>query len=337
MSAPTKRAWILKQRPVGVPNNHEVAIEERAIPDTPEGHVLVETSYFSLDPAIRGWMSDEPSYLPPIAIGDPVRASVTGTVVESNSPLLAVGDKVYGTGGWETHCTAPAEYFSKIPDSSTYPEHYYLSILGAVGLTPYFGLLDEAQIKEGQTLLMSAAAGAVGSIGGQIAKIKGLRVVGLAGTDEKCRWVKEDLGFDDCINYRSCGDLEAAIKTACPEGVDVFFDNVGGITLDAALMNLNKNAYTVFCGSISSYNSSEPVPGPYNWWQVLARTVTVKGYLIADYVPRFAEGQAQLSEWIDAGKIQFKEHIVDGFDDCLDAYNLLFEGKNNGKLMLRVK
>ena len=336
MKPTTKRSWILKQRPAAVPNRGEIDIVESAIPDTPDGYILVATSYFSLDPAIRGWMSDEPSYLPPIPIGDPVRATVSGTVVESHSPLFAEGDKVYGMGAWETHHTAPAEFFSKIPDDSPFPEHYYLSILGAVGLTPYFGLLDAGQISAGQTLLMSAAAGAVGSIGGQIAKIKGLRVVGLAGSDEKCNWVKQDLGFDDCINYRTCGDLEQAIRSACPEGVDVFFDNVGGETLDAALMNLNKDATVVFCGSISTYNASEPVPGPYNWWQVLARSVTVKGYLISDYVPRFAEGQAQLAEWLQADKIQFKEHIVEGFEECLDTYNLLFEGKNTGKLMLKV-
>jgi NADPH-dependent curcumin reductase CurA len=247
-----------------------------------------------------------------------------------------VGDRVYGTGGWETFCTGPAEYFSKIPDDSPFPDHYYLSIFGAVGLTPYFGLLSCGDIQSGQTLLMSAAAGAVGSIGGQIAKIKGLRVVGLAGSEDKCNWVTDELGFDACINYKTCGDLEAAIRSACPEGVDVFFDNVGGETLDAALLNLNKDATVVFCGSISTYNSSEPVPGPYNWWQILARSVTVKGYLISDYVPRFGEGQAQLAEWVQAGQMQFKEHIVDGFDNCLDAYNLLFEGKNTGKLMVKV-
>ena len=336
MKPASKKSWILKQRPASVPNRDDVDIVEVDIPETLEGQVLIETTYFSLDPAIRGWMSDTPSYLPPIGLGDPIRASVTGVVVESKSPNLSVGDRVYGTGGWETFCTGPAEYFSKIPDDAPFPDHYYLSIFGAVGLTPYFGLLSCGDIQPGQTLLMSAAAGAVGSIGGQIAKIKGLRVVGLAGSEDKCNWVTDELGFDASINYKTCGDLETAIRSACPEGVDVFFDNVGGETLDAALLNLNKDATVVFCGSISTYNSSEPVPGPYNWWQVLARSVTVKGYLISDYVPRFGEGQAQLAEWVQAGQIQFKEHIVDGFDNCLDAYNLLFEGKNTGKLMVKV-
>ena len=336
MKPANKRSWVLKQRPASVPTRADVDIIESPGPETPDNHLLIATSYFSLDPAIRGWMSDTPSYLPPIGLGEPIRATVAGTVVESRSPDFTAGDRVYGMSGWETLCTAPADYFSKIPEDSPFPDHYYLSILGAVGLTPYFGLLSAGDIKSGQTLLMSAAAGAVGSIGGQIAKIKGLRVVGLAGSDEKCQWVTEELGFDDCLNYKTCGDLEAAIRRACPEGVDVFFDNVGGETLDAALMNLNKDATVVFCGSISSYNSSEPVPGPYNWWQVLARSVTVKGYLISDYLTRFGEGQAQLTQWLQADQLTFKEHIVDGFDHCLEAYNLLFEGKNNGKLMVKV-
>ncbi|MEM9317284.1 MAG: NADP-dependent oxidoreductase, partial [Pseudomonadota bacterium] len=180
MSRPN-RAWILKQRPAAVPTREDVDLVEAELGATPDGFIRIENSYFSLDPAIRGWMSDEASYLPPIDLGSPVRSTVVGTVVDSNSPAHAVGDKVYGLGGWETYTTAPAEFFSKIPDDSPFPEHYYLSILGAVGLTPYFGLLNAGEIKEGQTLLMSAAAGAVGSVGGQIAKIKGLRVVGLAG------------------------------------------------------------------------------------------------------------------------------------------------------------
>ena len=173
MKPASKKSWILKQRPASVPNRDDVDIVEVDIPETLEGQVLIETTYFSLDPAIRGWMSDTPSYLPPIGLGDPIRASVTGVVVESKSPNLSVGDRVYGTGGWETFCTGPAEYFSKIPDDVPFPDHYYLNIFGAVGLTPYFGLLSCGDIQPGQTLLMSAAAGAVGSIGGQIAKIKG--------------------------------------------------------------------------------------------------------------------------------------------------------------------
>ena len=332
----TKQQWTLKRRPRGMPDRTEIDIEDRTIESVPTDHLLIECLYFSLDPAIRGWMSDTPSYLPPIPIGDPVRSTVVGKVLHSAAEGFQAGDMVVGMGAWETHGVVPAAFFTVIPPDSPFPPHYYLSVLGAVGLTPYFGLLRAGKAKAGQTLLMSAAAGAVGSIGGQIGKILGQRVVGTAGTDEKCRWVTEELGFDACINYKTCGDLEAAIREACPEGVDLYFDNVGGEMLDAALMNLNKDAVVVFCGSISNYNATEPTPGPYNWWQVLARSVTVQGYLISDYVGEFPEGQAQMAEWINQGKLQFRDHIVDGFENCLDAYNLLFTGQNEGKLMVKV-
>ena len=332
----TKQQWTLKARPQGIPDRSEVDIETRAIDHVPDEHLLIECLYFSMDPAIRGWMSDVPNYLPPIPLGDSVRSSVVGKVLQSEADGFSTGDLVVGTGGWETHGVVPAAYFSVIPPDSPFPAHYYLSALGAVGLTPYFGLLRAGKAAAGQTLLMSAAAGAVGSIGGQIGKILGQRVVGIAGSDEKCQWVTDELGFDGCINYKTCGDMEQAIRDACPEGVDLFFDNVGGEILDAALMNLNKDANIVFCGSISNYNATEPMPGPYNWWQVLARSVTVQGYLISDYLSEFPEGQAQISEWINSGQLKFKEHIVDGFENTLDAYNLLFEGKNDGKLMVKV-
>ena len=331
-----KKQWTLKSRPEGMPDRSEIDIEERTIDSVPADHLLIECQYFSLDPAIRGWMSDTPSYLPPIPLGDPVRSTVVGRVLHSEADGFQSGDWVVGMGAWETHGVVPAAFFTVIPPDSPFPPHYYLSVLGAVGLTPYFGLLRAGRAKAGQTLLMSAAAGAVGSIGGQIGKILGQRVIGTAGTDEKCRWVTEELGFDACVNYKTCGDLEQAIREACPEGVDLYFDNVGGEMLDAALMNLNKDAVVVFCGSISSYNATEPTPGPYNWWQVLARSVTVQGYLISDYVAEFPEGQAQMAAWLDEGKLQFRDHIVEGFENCLDAFNLLFTGQNEGKLMVKV-
>ncbi|EED35771.1 oxidoreductase, zinc-binding [Luminiphilus syltensis NOR5-1B] len=333
----SKRQWTLAKRPHGVPSTDEVTIEEKTIGELPPGHLLVENHYFSLDPAIRGWMSDAPSYLPPIPLGEPVRSTVCGKVLASTSDGFAKGDLVYGMGAWETHGVVPAEFFTKVPEDNTFPLHYYVNMLGAVGLTPYFGVIEAGKAQAGQTMLMSAAAGAVGSIGGQIARLMGLRVVGMAGSDEKCRWVTDELGFDDCINYKTCGDMVDAIAKACPEGVDLFFDNVGGEILDAALMNLNSDAIIVFCGAISSYNATEPVPGPYNWWQVLARSVTIQGYLIKDYFDRFPEGQAQMSEWLNEGKIQFKEHMVDGFDNTLDAFSLLFSGGNEGKLMVKLE
>ena len=190
--------------------------------------------------------------------------------------------------------------------------------------------------KPGETVLVSAAAGAVGSLVGQIAKIKGCRAVGIAGSDQKCRWIVKDLGFDAAINYRTETDMVASIARACPQGVDVYFDNVGGQILDATLLNLNKDARVVFCGAISSYNSTEPVPGPYNFWQILARSATIEGYLVSDYLDQFPQGIAQMREWVGTGRLQFREQVIDGLENTLDAFNLLFEGRNEGKLMVRV-
>ncbi len=336
MTDKTNRQLYLHQRPDGLPSREDVRLREVPVPEPGPGEVLIRNHYFSIDPAIRGWMSDVPNYLPPIPLGDPVRSTVLGEVVSSNYADLKPGDRVVGLGGWEEYGVAHGATLFPIPDDGRFPAHYYVNILGAVGLTPYFGLLEAGKIKEGETVLMSAAAGAVGSVGGQIAKIKGCRVVGLAGTDEKCRWIQEELGYDAAINYRSCGDLEAAIRGACPEGVDVFFDNVGGAILDAALLNLRHRARIVFCGAIASYNASEPVPGPYNYWQILARSATVQGYLVSDYLGQFPQGIAQLGDWIEQGRIHFREEIVDGFENTLDTFLKLFDGSNEGKLIIRL-
>ena len=216
MSHGNKQQWILAKRPEGMPDSSEVILQDAPIPETGPGMLLVKNHYISLDPAIRGWMSDIPNYLPPIPLGDPVRATVVGEVLESGSDNIKAGDYVFGLGGWETHSTIPVDFCTKVPDDNPFPLHYYVNILGAVGLTPYFAIADVGQAQAGQTMLMSAAAGAVGSVGGQIAKLMGLRVVGIAGTEEKCQWVVDELGFDDCINYRTAGDMEAAIRTACP-------------------------------------------------------------------------------------------------------------------------
>ncbi len=336
MQATSQRQFYLSQRPNGVPSVEDIQIRQSSLAALNNGEVRIRNAYFSIDPAIRGWMDDTPSYLPPIALGEVIRSTVVGQVIESQHQGFSVGDRVVGMGGWEEYSTMPGSQLSRLPADKRFPLHYYVSVLGAVGLTPYFGVIEAGKPAPGDTLLMSAAAGAVGSIGGQIGKIKGCRVVGLAGTDEKCEWITADLGFDAAINYRTCGDLEAAIRTCCPEGIDIFFDNVGGSTLDAALLNLAHGARVVFCGAISTYNSIDPVPGPYNWWQILARGVTVKGYLVSDYIDRFPEGIAQMGNWIQQGKIQFREEIVDGFDNTFSTFLKLFDGSNKGKLIIRL-
>ena len=329
--------YYLEQRPQGPATDEDVKVRTVEVEALNEGQLLIKNDYFSLDPAIRGWMSDEPSYMPPIELGDVIRSSTVGTVVESRHPDFAKGDIVYGLNGWEEYSLSDGYFLTKVPKDSSFPLHYYLSVFGAVGLTAYFGITDAADLKPGETLLMSAAAGAVGSLGGQLAKNMGCRVVGLAGSEEKCQWLKEDLGFDAVINYKTeQGRLNDAIADACPDGVDVYFDNVGGEILDAALLNLNSNARVVFCGSISSYNANEPVPGPYNYWQILAKSATVKGFLISSYFERFEEGALAVAELLEGGKIEFRDEIIEGFGNTLTAFNKLFDGSNKGKLMLKL-
>lgn len=329
------KQFYLCERPEGVVSSNAVPQREHIIEAIQDGELIIENQYISIDPAIRGWMRDEPSYMPPIELGSVIRSSTVGKVVASRHPDYHVGDRVYGLSGWETYSVSNGFFLNKIPDDSPYPENYYLSIMGAVGLTAYFAITDRSGLKSGETLLMSAAAGAVGSIGGQIAKQMGCRVVGIAGSDEKCEWLKT-IGFDDTINYKTTEDMTAAIARVCPEGVDVYFDNVGGEILDAALLNLNSHARVLFCGSIASYNATEPVPGPYNWWQILARSAEVRGFLISDYLAQFPEAALTIGQWLDEGKLEFREEIVDGFDNCLSAFNRLFDGSNNGKMLVKV-
>ncbi len=337
MSEQTNRQFYLHQRPRGVPTREDVRLREVPIAEPGPGEVLIRTHYLSLDPAIRGWMDDIPSYLPPIPLGEPVRSTGIGEVVASRHDGFKPGDLAVGLLGWQEYALVPGDGLAPAPNDGRFPSHYYVNMLGAVGLTPYFAVLEVGKPKPGETLLMSAAAGAVGSIGGQIAKIAGCRVVGLAGSDEKCRWIREELGYDAAINYKTCGPMEQAIREACPEGVDIYFDNVGGEILDAALMNLNKNARVIFCGAIANYNSTEPPPGPYNWWQILARSVTVQGYLISDYFDRFPEGIARMGDWIEQGRIHFREEIVEGFENTFDTFLKLFDGSNQGKLIIRLE
>jgi NADPH-dependent curcumin reductase CurA len=335
--ATLNKQFFLRQRPAQKPTTEDIGLREIELKPLMPGQLLIKNEYFSIDPAIRGWMKDEPSYMPPIELGAVIRSSTVGTVIESQHDDYSVGDVIYGINGWEQYSVSDGYFLNKIPQDNRYPQHYYLSIFGAVGLTAYFGISDCAELKPGDTLLMSAAAGAVGSVGGQIAKNMGCKVVGLAGSEEKCRWITEQLGFDAAINYKTeSGRLTDAIKQACPEGVDVFFDNVGGEILDAALLNLNDHARVVFCGAISSYNASEPVPGPYNWWQILAKSAVVKGFLVSSYFDRFEEGALAIADLLEQDQIQFKDEIIDGFDRTLDAFLMLFDGSNSGKLILKV-
>lgn len=330
------RRQILRRRPNGVPGSGDVALHREAVTELLDGQVLIRNQLLSLDPAIRDWMSDGPSYLPPIALGDVVRSTTLGEVITSRHPRWSPGDTVVGLNGWEDYSIAQGDFLGPVHNPEEFPLSSYLSIFGAVGMTSYFALLEVGKPKAGDTLLVSAAAGAVGSVVGQIGKLKGCRVVGIAGTKEKCRWLTEDLGFDSAINYRTEQDLVQAISRECPAGVDIFFDSVGGQILDAALLNINDRARIVFCGAISGYNSIEPVPGPYNMWQILAHSARLEGFLVRDYVDRFPEGISQMKTWVAQGQIKYREHVEDGLENVLPVFSKLFDGRNEGKLILRI-
>lgn len=333
------RQLYLHQRPSGIPTEDDIRLRTVPVPELKDGEVLIENHYLSLDPAIRDWMSDNDSYMEPIPLGGCIRSTTLGKVLDSRHPDFAAGEYVQGlaANGWEEYTVNQGELLSKVPQDDGYAPRNYLSIFsGAMGLTPYFGMLELGQPKAGETVLISAAAGAVGSIAGQIAKIKGCRVVGLTGSQEKADWLINELGFDAVVNYKTCDNLAEEISRVCPERVDIFFDNVGGATLDAALLNLNNHARVVFCGAISTYNSSEPVPGPYNYWQILARSATVKGLLTTNYVDRFDDAIEDLKRWLQEGKLIFNEDIVDGLENTVQAYSRLFTGGNKGKLLVRL-
>lgn len=330
------RRLILRSRPCGMATQENVPLELQAMPALAQGQVRVRNRYLSIDPAIRDWMSDRPSYLPPIALGEAVRSTTLGEVVESRHPSFKPGDLALGLNAWEDFSLAEGGALGRIELAAGDAEQHYLSVFGAVGLTAYFALLDVGRPQAGETVLVSAAAGAVGSLVGQIARIKGCRVVGLAGSEEKCRWIVDELGFDAAINYRTADNLSEAIAQACPEGVDIYFDNVGGAMLDAALMNIRDRARIVFCGAIASYNSTAPVPGPYNLWQILVHSARFEGFLIRDYFSRFPEGIAQMREWLESGQIHFREQVVEGLENSLDAFNSLFDGRNTGKVLVRL-
>jgi len=336
MNQAVNRQYILKSRPVGLPTAEEVPMVESPMPVAGEGEVVIRNLYISLDPAIRGWMSDEPNYIEPIPVGTKVLAGGIGRVVQSGSPDFQVGDIAMGMFGWEDYTLCPAEAATKIEDTHGLPLTTFLSILGATGLTSYFGLLDVGKPRPGEVLLVSGAAGAVGSVVGQIGKIKGCRVVGIAGGEDKCRWLLDECGFDDVIDYKSCGDLTAAIAEKCPDGLDIYWDNIGGDMLDAALMNLAEHARIILCGWISTYNDEEKRPGPKNLWQLLVKSARLEGFVVKSYIPQFPEGIAAMGQWLAEGKLVYKEHVVDGLENALDAFHMLFDGRNTGRLMVKI-
>lgn len=333
----TNRSWRLRQRPEGIIDENDLELVTDEIPEIQEGQVLAKTIYFSLDPTNRIWMSDIDQYMEPVEIGDIMRAGGSLAIVEeSKVPHVKVGDIVQGGmhGGWQEYFIIPGEEAAAIPLVESIPLTALISVLGFTGPTAYFGFLDIGQPKKGETVVVSAAAGAVGSIVCQIAKIKGCRVVGIAGSDEKCNWLKDDLKVDEVINYKK-DDILESLKEKCPEGIDIYFENVGGETLDAALTLMNNYGRIPVCGLISMYNDWE-TPGPKMFRNILMKRLTVKGFLVSDYLDRYAESLESLSEWMAEGKIQYKVDIVEGIENAPSAVNKLFTGENTGKLVIKV-
>ena len=333
----TNRSWRLRQRPEGIINEKDLELVTDEIPEIQEGQVLAKTIYFSLDPTNRIWMSDIDQYMEPVEIGDIMRAGGSLAIVEeSKVPHVNVGDIVQGGlhGGWQEYFIIPGEEAAAIPLIESIPLTALISVLGFTGPTAYFGFLDIGQPKKGETVVVSAAAGAVGSIVCQIAKIKGCRVVGIAGSDEKCNWLKNDLKVDEVINYKK-EDILESLKEKCPEGIDIYFENVGGETLDAALTLMNNYGRIPVCGLISMYNDWE-TPGPKMFRNILMKRLTVKGFLVSDYLDRYSESLEALSEWMAEGKIQYKVDIVEGIENAPSAVNKLFTGENKGKLVIKV-
>jgi NADPH-dependent curcumin reductase CurA len=309
-------------------------LAEEPLPEPREGEALVKILYVSLDPAMRGWMNEGRSYVPPVAIGEVMRAATVGRVIDSRSEALRTGDHVSGWLGVQEYAAVDAGALLKVdPDTVGLPT--YLGALGMPGMTAYFGLLDVGQPKQGETVVVSAAAGAVGSVVGQIARLKGCRAVGIAGGEQKCSWITEELGFDAAIDYKR-EDVPEALRRHCPEGIDVYFDNVGGEILDAALARLARGARVAICGAISQYNNLGSMRGPSNYMSLLVNRARMEGFVVIDYMPRYPDAMREMSEWIAAGELRAREDVVEGFERFPEALAKLFRGENVGKLVLKV-
>lgn len=331
------RQWVLARRPHGMVTRDNFEYREVPIPEPAEGQVLLRNLYLSFDPTQRGWMEDRESYLPPVQIGEVMRAGSVAQVVESRHPDFQKGDLVQTTGGWQdflvTSPDAGIMGLNKVPPGL--PPELLLSVLGVTGLTAYWGLLDLGTPEPGETVLVSGAAGATGSVAGQIARIKGCRVVGIAGGPEKCRWLTDVAKFDAVIDYKR-DDVDQRIAELCPDKVDVFFDNVGGDILEAALNHLNQRARVVLCGGISSYNATEPPPGPRNLMNLVVTRSRMEGFIVIDYLDRSEQAVADLMGWLESGELVHQEDIQEDFENIPDTLNRLFTGKNIGKQLLRI-
>lgn len=337
MSSQINRQWLLKERPTGNVSKEHFEWVESPMPVPGQNEILIKNYYVSFEPAQRGWLNDVPSYVPPVQIGEPMRCAAVGRVIQSNNPEYPEGQLVMGTFGWQDYiATDGSGTFPITKVEEGYPVTYPLHIYGITGMTAYFGMTEIAQPKAGDVVVVSGAAGATGSVAGQIAKLKGCTVIGIAGGSEKCRWLTEKAHFDHAIDYKN-DDVGKRLEELCPQSVDVFFDNVGGPVLDAVLANLSLNARIALCGGISSgYTAHDLPPGPKNYMQLVIRRSIMQGFLVLDYLDQFPAGIAQMREWVESGQIYVQEDMVDGLEHCPETLAGLFQGKNFGKQLLKV-
>ena len=332
------RQWLLKERPSGMvgPEHFELVESPMPTPDLDSGQVLVKTLMLGFDPAMRGWIEDVRSYLPPVELGTPMRASGVGQVIASNNPDLPQGCLVQGLLNWQEYSIGdPAGPIPPRVLPEGVPPNMALSVFGTTSLTAYFGLLDVCEPKEGETVLVSGAAGATGSVVAQIAKLKGCRVIGIAGGSEKCQWLLDSCGLDGVIDYKN-EDMDARLSELCPDDVNVFFDNVGGDTLEVAINHMADFGRIALCGAISQYNDETPRPGPHNLMVLVARRIRMQGFIVLDYLSRAEEAFAELATWVMNGDIAWREDIQEGFDNIPATLQRLFDGRNQGKQMLKL-
>ena len=329
------RKICLAARPSGFPKDSDFQLKEEPLPQPDDGEFRVRNLFLSVDPYMRGRMSDRPSYAPPVEIGDVMVGGVVGVVDDSRHERYQVGDTVVGMFGWQEYATSDGQEVHRVPEN-VQPISAALHVLGMPGLTAYFGLQDICDPQAGETLVVSGAAGAVGSTVGQIGKIKGCRVVGVAGTDEKVEYITKELGFDAAFNYKSETDYYAALKRLCPDGIDAYFDNVGGEITDAVFPRLNVHSRVAICGQISQYNLERPEDGPRFLWHLITKRTKVQGFLVLDYAARYGEGLAALAGWLQEGRLKFREQVAGGIENAPAAFMGMLRGENIGKQLVKI-
>jgi NADPH-dependent curcumin reductase CurA len=329
------RAWILSQRPVGDDFDSALKLQTLPIPEPGDGQVLLRTLYLSLDPANRGWMAG-PTYMPEVPLGVPMWGGILGKIVKSNSPKFAPGEIVGGFGSWSDYCVLAADGVNKLPDMGGLPLAAAQGLFGGAGGTAYVGVIDIGQVKAGQTFVVSGAAGSVGSLAGQIAKIQGATVIGIAGSAEKCAWLTDELGFDHAIDYQN-ESVYKRLAALCPNGVDVYFENVGGKVGNAVVANMAKGGRVALCGLVSQYNADGQVAG-LDMMPILMKSCSVQGFILLDYLHRLGEASAKLGQWLGEGKIKYHADIIDGLENAVGAFKTLFQSgaSHKGKMMIRV-